>query len=418
MDIRSRTKIAFVVERCALDEAGEAGRRTRAMAAAMAARGHDVTVLTTCARDPDRWENGCADGKSAVDGITVVRFRLAVDEQAWWGRHAKQFALKHPKLVPAGSVSLGPTCVGYGRYLDHLGYLFDAVFFSGAWGYLVTHGISRVRNAVLCPPPVDDPTRASKSQAQSLFRAARAVAVATPEEKRLLREETGCSWSCPTYVVGAAPDPTPEMTFRMKRMRVVDGPYLLHVGHFGPSTAPLIESFRFLREAHADTPLEDDQGERMSVRDVRLVLAGDWRFPHAPEQGVLSLGPVDDAVRTVLLRRALAVVHPDPRNRLPVGLLSAWAQGRPTLVRGNLGALAPVLERAGSEYMYDSPPTFAASAASLLSSRGPRRVFGARASELCRRAFAPLKLSDALEACVRGALGRSKGQVVPFDAGV
>ena len=417
MDIRSRTKVAFVVERYALDEVGESGRRTRAMAAAMSARGHDVTVLTTCARDPDRWENACAAGKSSVDGISVVRFRLA-DGQAWWRRQTKQLALRHPKLARIGRVSVDHACVGYGRYLDHLGYLFDAVFFSGSWGPMAMNGVSRVRNAVLCPPPMDEPTHGMKSRARVLFRASRAVAVATAEEMRRLRDETGCSWSCPTYMIGAAPDPTSEMTYRMKRMRIVDGPYLLHIGHSGPATAQMLEAFRFLREAHADTPLEDDQGERMLVRDVRLVLVGDWRFPHAPEEGVLCLGPVDEAVRTVLVHRALAVVHADPSNRLPMSLLSAWAQGRPTLIRGDVGSLAPVLDRTGAEYVYESPSTFAASAASLLSSRGPRRAFGARASELCRRSFSPLKLSDGLEKCVRGVLGRAKGQVVPFDASV
>lgn len=322
---------------------------------------------------------------------------------------------RHPAAGRLWPVSQGPTCVGYRRYLEHLGYMFDAVFFCGSWGYLVTEGISRVRNAVLCPAPMDDPSRTSGRHAQALFRAARAVAVAIPEEEQRLREETGRKWPCPTYVTGAAPDPMPEQTYRLKRMRLVDGPYLLHVGHFGPATQGLVEAFRFFKEAHAGTPLEDDNGDRMSLRDLRLVLAGDYRFPHAPEEGILSLGPVDDGVRSVLLHRALAVVHPDPKNRLPVAVLAAWAHGRPALVHGGAGALASVLDRVGSEYIYESPPTFAASAASLLSSRGPRRVFGARAGELSRRVFGPTKLSDGLEHCVRGVLGRAKGQVVPIN---
>ena len=417
MDIRSRTKIAFVVERYALDEVGESGRRTRAMAAAMAARGHDVTVLTTCAREPDRWENGCADGKSPLEGINVVRFRLTSSKNEWLSRPAKMLAPHHPAAGRFWSKSLGPNCAGFRRYLEHLGYLFDAVFFTGAWGYLVTEGVPRVRNAVLCPPPIEDPSRRA-GHADTLFRAARAVAVATPEDKVRLREETGRTWPCPTYLTGAGPDPMPTQSLRMKRMRLVDGHYLLHVGHFGPATQKLVEAFRFFREAHAGTRLEDDTGERMSVGDVRLVLAGDDRFPHAPEEGILSLGPVDDHARSVLLHRALAVVHPDPTNRLPTALLAAWTEGRPALVHAGCGALAPVLDHVGAEYVYESAPTFAASAASLLSSRGPRRVYGARSSELARRAFSSAKLADSIESCVRGVLGRAKGQVVSIDSSV
>jgi hypothetical protein len=417
MDIRSRTKIAFVVERYALDEVSEVARRTRAMATAMAARGHDVTVLTTCARDPDRWENGVAEGKADIEGVHVVRFRLTKAKNEWLGGPARLLASYHPRAARLSALALGPRCIGYRRYLEHLGYLFDAVFFTGFWGYLVAEGVTRVRNAVLCPAPLDDPTR-SLGHAAALFRAARAVAVATPKENDRLQQQTQRSWSCPSYVTGAGPDPLPALTLRMRRMRLVDGPYLLHVGHIGPSTKPLVEAFRFFREAHADTPLEDDTGERMAVKDVRLVLAGDYRFPHAPEEGVLSIGPVDDTVRGVLLHRALAVVHPDPANRLPTELLVAWSHGRPTLVHTGSDALSPVLDLVGKESVYDSPSTFAASAASLLSSRSPRRVFGARARELVRRTYSPSKLSEGMEECLRGVMGRAGGKVVSIDSGM
>ncbi len=416
MDVASRSKIAFVVERYALDEVGEAARRTRAMATAMASRGHDVTVLTTCARDPDRWENGVAEGKSSIDGVQVVRFRLTKVKTDWLGGPAKWLAPYHSAAGRLWSVSLGPACVGYRRYLDHLGYLFDAVFFTGTWGYLVSEGVRRVRNAVLCPPAIDDTSRVGR-HASDLLRAARAVAVATASEEQRLRKETKQPWPCPTFVTGAAPDPLPAMTLRMRRMNLVDGPFLLCVGHHGPAADRLVEAFRFFREAHADTPLEDDTGERMSVRDVRLVLAGDYRFPHAPEHGILSLGPVDDTVRGVLMHRALAVVHPDPGNRLPTELLVAWSQGRPTLVHTGVPDLQPVLDVIGKECVYDSASTFAASAASLLSSRSPRRVFGARAREAVRRTFSPRKLAEGVEQCVRGVMGRAKGQVVSIDTG-
>ncbi len=414
MDIRSRMRVAFVVECYALDEVGEAGRRTRAMVTALAARGHDVTVLTTCARRPDRWENECGEGKSAIDGVSVVRFRLAPDPNAWLRKPAGVLAPYHARAGALWSRTLGPVCTGYRRYLDHLGYLFDAVFFSGSWGYLVTEGVPRVRNAVLCPTAAADPSRRSE-HAKTLFRAVRAVAVATEEEEAHLRTDSGRSWPCPTYVIGAGPDPVPNLQLRSKRMRLVDGPFLLHVGHHGPATTDLVQAFQFFREAHADTPLEDDAGQRMSVGDVRLVLAGDLRFPHVPDQGILCFGPVDDAVRSVLVQRSLAVVEHDPDCRVPTGLISAWNQQRTALVRGRRAALASVLDHAGAEYVYDSPPTFAASAASLLSSRGPRRGVGARSNELARRACSASKLADGLERAVRGVLGRSRGQVVPID---
>ena len=110
MDIRSRMRVAFVVERYALDEVGEAGRRTRAMVTALAARGHDVTVLTTCARRPDRWENECGEGKSAIDGVSVVRFRLAPDPNAWLRKPPGVLAPYHVRAGALWSRTLGPVC--------------------------------------------------------------------------------------------------------------------------------------------------------------------------------------------------------------------------------------------------------------------------------------------------------------------
>jgi hypothetical protein len=408
MDLTARTKVAFVVERYGMEEPTEAGRRTRAMANAMAARGHDVTVLTTCARRLDDWRNEMAEGQGTLEDIRLVRFRVAHSGLPRVAKTAGALMTLHPAAGLVWSNAVGPVSVGYRRHLDRLGHLFDAVFFCGAWGYLVTEGVRRVRNAVLCPPPCDDPTR-KHGHAKALLRAARAVAVATPDERDLLTAQTGHAWRCPTFLVGACPEPPGKE--RRRGARLVDGPYLVQVGPHGPSTEHLLESFRFFRDAHGSTSFEDDDGGWFEGRDVRLVLAGDFAHPHQPNAGVLALGPVDDENRALLVQQSLGYVHADPSVRIPAGLLEAWTLGKATLVRGKSAVLAPILERAGGEYTYDSPPTFASSAASMLSRRDPRSAFGARAAEICRRLFSQAKLASALEDVVRGAVGRATGVI-------
>ncbi|HQB46230.1 MAG TPA: hypothetical protein PLV85_21640, partial [Polyangiaceae bacterium] len=351
MDVVTNAKVAFVLERYALDDVSEICLRTRAMATALAERGHDVTVLTTCSRYPGQWNNDVAEGESTIDSLSVVRFRLEQRLVHRLDRPAKWLASYNTLAAKVWGHSVGPVCPGYRPYLDQFGPLFDAVFFTGAWGYLVSEGMGRVRNAVLCPAPWEDRTHQGK-QAATLLRQARGVALASSAEEKRLRTATEYPWSCPTFVIGAAPDPLPSPSYRSKRLTLVDGPFLLAFGHYSPAADRLLEAFQLFRQAHGDTSFEDDRSERMSAKNVRLVLAGDDRFPHDPGNGVVSLGPVDDTARESLMRHALAVVHADPCIRLSTGLLSAWMQGCPTLIHAGSTDLQPVLDAIGKECVF------------------------------------------------------------------
>ncbi len=69
-------KLAFVVQRYGADIAGGSEMHCRQLAERLSPR-HDITVLTTCARDYVTWENAYPPGISRENGVRVHRFPVA-----------------------------------------------------------------------------------------------------------------------------------------------------------------------------------------------------------------------------------------------------------------------------------------------------------------------------------------------------
>ena len=69
-------KLAFVVQRYGAGIAGGSEMHCRLLAERLAPR-HDITVLTTCARDYVTWVNAYPPGVSLENGVRVERFPVA-----------------------------------------------------------------------------------------------------------------------------------------------------------------------------------------------------------------------------------------------------------------------------------------------------------------------------------------------------
>ena len=69
-------KLAFVVQRYGAAIAGGSEGHCRQLAERLASR-HDITVLTTTARDYVTWENAYRPGETVEGGVRVIRFPVA-----------------------------------------------------------------------------------------------------------------------------------------------------------------------------------------------------------------------------------------------------------------------------------------------------------------------------------------------------
>lgn len=73
-------KLAIVLPRFAHGVLGGAEREFGEMARRLRSRGHDVTILTTCAVDHHTWRNELPPGRDEVDGIPVLRHPVSVPQ--------------------------------------------------------------------------------------------------------------------------------------------------------------------------------------------------------------------------------------------------------------------------------------------------------------------------------------------------
>jgi glycosyltransferase involved in cell wall biosynthesis len=73
-----RGRVGIVVPRYGVDVVGGAETVVRELAEGLVARGHEVEVLTSCARDHTTWRNEYVAGVSVVDGVAVRRFPAVV----------------------------------------------------------------------------------------------------------------------------------------------------------------------------------------------------------------------------------------------------------------------------------------------------------------------------------------------------
>ncbi|MEZ5320840.1 MAG: hypothetical protein R2698_01930 [Microthrixaceae bacterium] len=74
-------RLCFVVQRYGAEVAGGAEALCGQFAERLAARGHTVSVLTTCARDYDTWEDFYDPGTSDLNGVRVERLAVSAPRE-------------------------------------------------------------------------------------------------------------------------------------------------------------------------------------------------------------------------------------------------------------------------------------------------------------------------------------------------
>src|SRR5437867_9084864 len=157
---RADVKIACVVHRFGADIAGGSETHCRHVAERLAAR-HDVTVLTTCARDHVTWANELPPGVSHEGAVTVRRFPVArqrsmqrfseICDRVFLGRPSRDEQEEWFRQN-------GPDCPDLLRYLETEGSTYDRVVF-WAFRYATSFfGLPLIaERAVLVPTAEDDP---------------------------------------------------------------------------------------------------------------------------------------------------------------------------------------------------------------------------------------------------------------------
>ena len=369
-------KLACVVHRFGADIAGGSEGHCRLIAEHLAAQ-HDVTIITTCAKDHITWRNHYPAGETRVGPVSptrgereggalrVLRFpvarerelhrfmdlsdlvfsdRATADEQEQWFRENGPDA---PELL---------------EYLRQHGREYDRVLF---WSYRYSDayfGLPLVADrAVLVPTAEDDPLIHVDALSR-FFALPKGFLFLTPEEEALVAARA--PGGKPSAVIGCGLDPAPgaEDLSRLDSLRLAD-PFVLYLGRIDPNKGCQALIRHFLRYVE-------------SGREVQLVMAGPSSMPIPEHPLIRPLGFVDVAVREALLRKARALIVPSPFESLSMVLLEAWNHGLPALVNARCKVLRGQVERADGGLYYGNTVEFIAALDYLLDHPDAARQLG------------------------------------------
>jgi glycosyltransferase involved in cell wall biosynthesis len=344
-------KVVYVTPRYGPEVVGGAEHGARMFAEHLAARGHDVQVLTTCARDHRTWANELPAGSSEVGGVAVERFPTAT-------RRAADFdAYGAALLADPQAVSTAAADEWIRRQGPHSPALLDAVAAAEAdvvafYPYLyepTVAGIARTTRPAVLHPAAHDEAPIHLPRFRAVFASARGLVLHTFAEQRLVDQLFPVA-ATPQVVLGLGVDPAGTDPDRARAaLGLGDAPYLVCLGRVddGKGTGVLARFFAAWRELHPEHPL-------------RLVLAGPVLDRPPADPAVVVTGRVDDDTKWGLLAGATALVSPSGWESFSLVLLEAWLAGTPVLVNARCPATAEHVARCRGGLAYDGLAGFVA----------------------------------------------------------
>jgi glycosyltransferase involved in cell wall biosynthesis len=342
-------RLLYVVQRYGLEVAGGAELHCRQFATRMAARSHDVEVLTSCAVNHVDWENFYREGTEEIDGVLVHRLPVSeprdpsffgpLNSRVVWGEGSVPLSLQRRWMQIQGPniPRLAPFLVERASGYDAV--IFFTYLYNTTWAGLPA--ASGLAPTVLHPTAHDEPSLSVRLY-DTTFRHPSAFAFSTEEEEALVRRRFGITR--PSAVIGIGVDlnagaDADEAGFRAA-FELEERPYLLFLGRVEPGkgSEELMDFFVTYK--------------RRNPGPVALVVAGRVvnDVPRHPD--VVFTDYVDEATKRSALAGALALVQPSFFESFSMVLTEAWAQATPALVQGHCEVLVGQSRRSGGGIPY------------------------------------------------------------------
>jgi glycosyltransferase involved in cell wall biosynthesis len=360
-------KLALVVQRYGADIAGGSETLCREYAERLAAH-HDVTVLTSCARDYVTWANDLPAGVTRERGVTVHRFpaRRQRSPARFRDLSAQVFGVlqKSHELEEAWFRENGPDVPALIDHLRAHGGEYDRILFFAFRYFPAYFGLPVVADRAILVPTAEEDPAIQLGVLEAFFALPAAYLFMTPEESALVTTSAGGRLA-PGVVSGIGIDPPPPPPDR----RVLDplglpDRFILCLGRVDRNKGAHTLAAFFLQHLIGG-------GE-----PATLVLAGPATIHLPPHERIRALGFVAANVRDALLAHAALLVVPSPFESLSIALLEGWNHGVPALVNGHCRVLEGQVARAGGGLAYRSPLEFSESLNHLLTHPADARALG------------------------------------------
>jgi len=338
-------KLAVVTPRYGREIAGGAETAARLLATRLATR-PDFTVeaLTTCALDATTWADHYPPGTTEIDGVQVHRFPVESGRSADFDARTDLVVRRGRRVGEAEQREWvhkqGPVAP---ELLDAIANCdADAVAFHPFLYHPTAAGIGRVADRSILHSAAHDEPVLRLPLYREVFGAAAGLAYWSDAERHVVEGRFAVA-SKPAVVVGLGVDAAAgDVDTARRALGLDDRPYLLCLGRVddGKGARLLAECFARYKDRR-DTPL-------------RLVFAGPVVNEPPAHPDIVTVGPVDEAVKWGLLRGALALVSPSAFESFSIVLMEAWSVGTPALVNSRCAVTLDHARRAGGGLAFGS----------------------------------------------------------------
>ena len=397
------SSLLYVIQRYGREVAGGAELHCREFATRMAARGHRVEVVTSCAVNYVDWANHYPAGTDEVDGVTVHRLPVTrerddrffepLNTRVVWGRRPVPLYLQHEWMR-----AQGPYLPGLPPWLLEHAPGYDVVIFFTYLYYTTWAGLpaaSVVAPTVLHPTAHDEPPLYLDLY-RPMFHHPAAFAFSTEEEVELV--DRRFRPRRPYEVVGVGVEAQRHQGHDGAAFREAFGlgeaPYLLYVGRVDPAkgSEELVNFFAAYKARHPGP--------------LKLAIVGEAVRSLDPHPDVLVTGFIDDALKESALAGCLALALPSYFESFSMILTEAWAHGKAALVQGHCEVLEGQCRRSGGGIPYRGFPEFEAALEVLGEDRGLRDRLGAAGRRFVEERYAWDTVLDRYERLLAVAAGK------------
>jgi glycosyltransferase involved in cell wall biosynthesis len=388
-------KLAFVIPRYGADLGAGAEGLCRQVAEHLAGDAQ-VDVLTTCARDYERWANDLPPGRSDLNGVVVERFPVAVerDPAAFAAFSERTIARRDHSVLDELQWLLlqGPCAPALVDAIRDRRNEYDLFLF---WIYLyfpTYFGLPLVPEKALFVPLAHDEPTFHLELFRPLYRLPRRIAYATPAEKALVEWKWGHEVA-PGEVVGAAAEaPAVGDPGRFRRRHGVADPFILYLGRVNPSKGcrELVDLFATYK--------------RLRPGRLKLILAGSLEMELPKRPDVLALGYVSEETKGDALAACELTVSASAFESFSLSLLESWLAGRAALVNAAAEPMRAHVEAGAGGLHFDDAASFCAALDRLLADPALRGRLAAAGRDYAQTRYSPAGVERAWRALIDGAI--------------
>ena len=355
----------------------------RQFAEQLAGRGHEVSVLTSCARNYVDWADEYPPGTEQLNGVTVTRLPVVERRVASDFDPVHSWMMRHPRLAPRADQIrwarlMGPRLAGQREWLTRHAHEFDVTVFMTYLYSTTTEGLPTVagRTPTILQPTAHDEPAAYVDWFVSLFRQPDAFLFFTPEEREIVRRLYRVETPGQVAGIGVARAPVVRNPDTLiTSMGLQKNKYLVYVGRIDESKG-VGELLRFFRAFRSRTD-----------SDLKLVLVGEAVMDTGDDPAVVIAGFLSEEDKASIISQSLALVQPSYFESFSIVLCEAWRNARPALVQGKCAVLRGQALRSNGALPYEGFAEFEACLAWLTQNPALADEMGAAGHDYVERNY-------------------------------